>query len=328
MAALASFCGSERKLAFAALGFAVFGIGVLLVGLVGARKPPSKFFEAPGLYETLEPRFNLGLPGMRAHGWVNLNALAGTALLIGPVGAALGLRLARRGAHPRLLRVTGLVGLAAAAVAVFVVFFSQSRAAWIATWLLLLPFGLRYGRRWVPVPLALAAFVVLTVSAGALVKVAAPATFARASALAARSAEQRLAIWRQGAGHLAASPLIGIGLGEFRRVYTPPPGRKQRPAAHAHNIFLQTGLDIGLIGLGGYLGLLGLVLTRARAALAGPSAMASAAAAGAGIAIVAGLLFGLGDAIALGAKVGIFHWLAAGLALAAFRVQQHTGRLT
>jgi hypothetical protein len=48
-------------------------------------------------------------------------------------------------------------------------------------------------------------------------------------------------------------------------------------------------------------------------------------AAGAGFALVAVHLFGVGDAVALGAKVGAFQWFCAGLVLAAARVIPEPG---
>ena len=323
MAVIARVCRSERALAGVAVAFATLGIVVMLVGLVSARRPPSKFFEAPEFYEAMRPRLRLELPGMRRSGLVNLNALAGTALLIGPLGAALALGMRRTSDRRGLMRVVGAAGLGSAAVAVFVVIVSQSRAAWIATWLLLLPFWLRLLRRWVTVPVALLSLLALTLTAGVVVRMGAPSTFERASGLAVRSAGQRMDIWRQGLAHFRASPMLGIGIGEFRGVYVPTgPQKRPRPPAHAHNIFLQTALDVGLIGLAAFIGLIAIVLVRARDAAGGSSTLAAAVAVGGGVALVAGLLFGLGDAIALGAKVGIFQWLAAGLVLAAWHVQK------
>ena len=91
--------------------------------------------------------------------------------------------------------------------------------------------------------------------------------------------------------------------------------------AHAHNILLQTALDIGLVGLAAYVGLLALLLVRADQAARGDNRFAARVAAGAGLSLIGVHLFGLGDAVSLGAKVGLFQWIAAGLVLGAAAVQ-------
>ena len=96
-------------------------------------------------------------------------------------------------------------------------------------------------------------------------------------------------------------------------------GQWDGDVAHVHNIFLQTALDLGLFGLMAYVGLLVMLLVRADQASRGPSAFAGRTAAGAGLSLVVVHVFGLGDAISLGAKVGVFQWLAAGLVLAAWQ---------
>ena len=85
---------------------------------------------------------------------------------------------------------------------------------------------------------------------------------------------------------------------------------------------LATALDLGLIGLFAYLSLMGYLLLRADEAARGPNALASRVAAGAGLALIGIHFFGVGDAVSLGAKVGLFQWLASGLILAAWQLQQ------
>ena len=137
---------------------------------------------------------------------------------------------------------------------------------------------------------------------------------------ASSSALQRISIWRQGVDHLRESPWRGIGLNEFRYVYKS--AGSAADIAHAHNIFLQIALDLGLVGLSFYVALIGTLLYRAERAARGPDLLARRIACGAGLALTAVHVFGLGDAISLGAKVGLFQWLGAGLVLAASRIQE------
>jgi O-antigen ligase len=321
MGIAASWCVTERRLALAATAFALCGAALLLAGVMGAPKPPSKFFSFPELYEVL-PRFFLGLPGLKTSGYVNLNALGGTALLIGPLSAALAIGYFKGAVQSRGM---GMLGLAVALLALLVVAYSQSRSAWFAAAALLTMAFLKIANHRVRRVAVVAVVVLASLSVVAVLRSGRPETpqaTARPTGTALRSAQQRLAIFRQALDHLRSTPWLGIGLNEFRFVYQPPPGGRRRGLAHAHNIFLQTALDVGLIGLGAYVGLLVLLFARATAARDGPSKIAAFLTIGAAASLLGGLLFGLGDAIALGAKVGIFQWLASGFILAGWDLQR------
>jgi putative inorganic carbon (HCO3(-)) transporter len=76
--------------------------------------------------------------------------------------------------------------------------------------------------------------------------------------------EDRVEIWSRALYAIQDFPFTGCGLGAFRRVvpilypfFTVPP---DTDIAHAHNIFLQTALDLGIPGLVAYLALLGSAL--------------------------------------------------------------------
>jgi putative inorganic carbon (HCO3(-)) transporter len=105
----------------------------------------------------------------------------------------------------------------------------------------------------------------------------------------------------------------------FRRVMPVMyPALLTRPdvdVAHAHNHLLQVALDIGLPGLVAYLalwcGAAALLISVYR-----NSRVISGLAAG----MVAYFAFGTSDAIALGAKVGIFFWVALGIIVAEKRL--------
>ena len=131
----------------------------------------------------------------------------------------------------------------------------------------------------------------------------------------------RAQIMASGVEHLKTSPWLGIGLNEFRHVYKVPVTYDKYDVAHAHNVFLQTALDVGMIGLLAYCGILGFLLFRAHQASRGPSVLARSAAIGGAISLAAISLLGLTDAVSLGAKIGAFQWLAGGLILGAWRLQ-------
>jgi len=59
----------------------------------------------------------------------------------------------------------------------------------------------------------------------------------------------RLDLWRAGLGMIAKEPLAGVGIGHFGMAYAGEhPG--ERSALAPHNIFIQAGSELGVIGLG------------------------------------------------------------------------------
>jgi O-antigen ligase len=74
----------------------------------------------------------------------------------------------------------------------------------------------------------------------------------------------RLAIWKDTLRLIQAQPLFGTGLGSFATVYThAQSGLFTRVVDHAHNDYLETTVELGLLGAGLLFGLIGFVLVRA-----------------------------------------------------------------
>lgn len=138
----------------------------------------------------------------------------------------------------------------------------------------------------------------------------------------------RVEVWRQAIQAIQDFPLTGCGLGTFRRMarvlYPLDPAfvSPDYDIAHAHNIFLQTALDVGIPGLIAYLALLmvaGAVCWNA--ARRGDPLTRSVA-----IGLAAGLLafhvYGMTDALAMGSKPSFLLWYALGLVAALYRVDR------
>ena len=127
-----------------------------------------------------------------------------------------------------------------------------------------------------------------------------------------RLLDDRRAIWSQAVTIIGNHPLEGVGMNMARRLIDPP-----RPAsatggdvAHAHNHLLQTALDLGLPGLAAYLAIWVLALQGlARVFRMADSRATRGVAGGLMAGLVAYFGFGMTDAIALGAKVGILFWV-------------------
>jgi putative inorganic carbon (HCO3(-)) transporter len=139
----------------------------------------------------------------------------------------------------------------------------------------------------------------------------------------------RADIWDRAAMMIAAFPFTGVGLNAFRSVLPlVAPSSHLSPAidvAHAHNIFLQTALDLGLPGLCAYLALLGVALANCVHIAGGTSPVRRDVALALAANIAAVHLFGLTDAVPLGAKVGLLFWFTLGL-LAALHAREREAR--
>jgi hypothetical protein len=140
----------------------------------------------------------------------------------------------------------------------------------------------------------------------------------------------RVEIWNRALYAIQDFPFTGCGLGTFRRVvhilYPLFLASPDFDIAHAHNIFLQTALDLGLPGLVAYLALLGIALATCWrcARRGGPLVRATALGLAAGL---VGLhVYGLADAVALGSKPGVAFWFALGLIAALPRVVEQERR--
>jgi putative inorganic carbon (HCO3(-)) transporter len=138
----------------------------------------------------------------------------------------------------------------------------------------------------------------------------------------------RQEVWRWAVTSIRDFPFTGTGLGSFRRVVMrlypidiPP----TYDIAHAHNIFLQTALDIGLPGLVAYIAMLLLLgLLSWQVAHRNENLRPFA------LGLLAGLgafhVYGLNDALALGSKTAVLFWLALGLITAMHKITQPANR--
>jgi hypothetical protein len=305
MAAVVSWSTTRARLAIAVAVFLLAALPVLVLGLAGTSVAPSKL--TPVRVTDRLPEKKLGLPGLESNGFVNPSALGAAALMIAPVAIAVACR--RRSAYVRgALRLLGIV------VAVGAI--TQARAVWVSTVVIAVVAAL-----WLPRSVRVRAVLVGSVLIPAGLVAVITGVPQRLVHEGTSSITYREGIWQQGLQRLGASPWTGIGLNHFRYVYVPPDVVRDRPdisgAPHAHNIFIQTALDLGL-GLTAYVTLLALMLFAAVRVHRDydADALPRDVVAGATLSIVGVHVFGLADAVALGAKIGLFQWYAAGLVLA------------
>ena len=148
-----------------------------------------------------------------------------------------------------------------------------------------------------------------------------------ASGLGTLSLSGRVEIWTRALYAIQDFSLTGCGLGSFREIvwalyplFRVPPGWD---IAHAHNIFLQVAVDVGIPGLVAYLALLilalgaGLRVAKEQArALPGASYRAASL-----VGALVGLhIYGLADALAPGSRPALVYWVVLGLLAALDRI--------
>jgi putative inorganic carbon (HCO3(-)) transporter len=144
------------------------------------------------------------------------------------------------------------------------------------------------------------------------------------------SLSDRVEIWSRAVDGLQDFPLTGMGLGMFRYVmpvfyplFTVSP---EVDLGHAHNEWLQTGTDLGFPGLVVFVATQGLGIWLAYALFRAEIwCEVRWLMAGIFAGFVAQIVFGLTDAVALGAKPGIFWWLLLGLVAATWQVFKEAG---
>lgn len=272
---------------------------------------------------------------------INPNVLAGGLLLPIPLLTALALRfdMARWRWLPPLFLLPTLLILAALLLA-------QSRGAYLAVFLSLL---LVITLRW---PWAGVIFLIGGVAAGAVLSAEGVVLLAEAigSDGSVTSLTGRWEIWTRALQAIGDFALTGIGIDSFEQTIPTlyPYVEIHNAIPHAHNLFLQVGVDLGLPGLFFYCWLWGAALwifisilrnggtlpvvedvkgrqrRGRRRSLHRQAAVRLALAAGGLCAIVAMLIHGMVDAVTWGTKLAFLSWLLLALAGALAWQEQQT----
>lgn len=145
-----------------------------------------------------------------------------------------------------------------------------------------------------------------------------------------RSLESRLELWSRGLYIVEDFPFTGVGMGTFQQVtialypvFSVPGGEP-----HAHNLFLQIAIDLGLPGLIAWLAILMLVVTAAWQLNTRGREHDDRYVTGLGAGLlgsqVALIVHGLTDAVTWGmVRTAVIVWGLWGLAIAAWKVHEH-----
>jgi putative inorganic carbon (HCO3(-)) transporter len=228
------------------------------------------------------------------------NAIAGALVLFVPLQLAL--------ARSEPARRQRLFHLAVLAITASTLLLTQSRSGYLSLAAGCFAWALWHGRR--------SRLVALVLLAAALVAIV-PLRERVASPLAS-DVDSRFELWSRAMTMISDFPITGVGMNGFRRVMPVMYPTLLTPSdvdvAHAHNHLLQAALDLGLPGLVAYLALwLGAAALLVRAYRMTHERSQRWIIGGMAAGMIAYFAFGTADAIALGAKVGIFFWIALAL---------------
>jgi O-antigen ligase len=297
----------------------VLGCGAAALGLLGTEWViKSPLFSG---VLTLLPPVIRGVPG--AESGFNPNQVAGALIMLVPVQTATLWAMASDGALGRWRRIAYACALAAGlALTLGVVLLAQSRAALVALLLGLLLMSYVLLRRLRP------ALLLLLLAVTIILLVAGPQNidqwFVQQGWMIETGSDslvQRMELWQAGLDVLADHPLAGTGMNLFRRIarqrYPLFQFSLDRDIGHSHQTYLQVALDLGIPGLVFYLAALGGTLAVGHHSFHhNDQPGARLVALGGSVGLLVHAIWGMTDAVALGAKQGFLWWLMLALVIA------------
>lgn len=315
---------NSRQALYGFMGLTLLiALGFSFIGIFGLQEFP----KIPALAQ-LNPFHPGALPGL----WglvVHPNQLAGVITLFLPLLVSLLFAPPAELSSP----LWRLIFLLATLWTAWILLLTQSRGGWIATvaglialltlWALALPKSRsRQMLRLAFVGLVIAAILlVIRIGPGTVWNLwADPPQETAVGTLTTLNFRKELWPWAVTA--ISDFPFTGVGLGTFRQVafrLYPLPLSPGFDIGHAHNVFLQTALDVGLPGLAVYIAIL-LVAAAVGWQVARSGASYRAVSLGILAGLVAHHVYGLADALALGSKPGLVFWLLLGLLTAMRRL--------
>jgi len=296
------------------------GVGLAGMGLIGTQWISK--FPYIGKITSHLPVIIKGLKG--AEEGFQPNAIAGSLILFVPLQIALVYRFLRHGFAYRYMKAVFAILLASLLITGGVIILTQSRGGWLglAMGLLILLAWSSYPGKWISgIAFILGTAAMLWIGpkkVGDFMISAIGGTSGIGGSL-----QGRIEVWSRAIYGIADFPFTGMGMNTFRKVvhvlYPLFLVAPDTDIAHCHNQLLQTALDLGIPGLVAYVMLLstgitmGLFIWRRS-----QDPWFRSIAQGLVCGIIAQQVFGITDAIALGAKFGIFFWVALGILAAMF----------
>ena len=229
--------------------FAILGLQLAAMSLTMTDWAAGILVPIPSLYDHL-PQINLKLPGSGvpySGGLFNPRTVAGGAALLWPINGVLAISGAGLPGWQRLLHAL------AALLLIGVIFLSQSPQGVLAFGAALFVLIFWWSGKWTRRGLIGMVFVMVFIAIWGLVEhISTLLPF-----LAGRAGfglVARFELWIRAVRMIRTAPLTGIGLNNYSSVMDALyPGYVLGPEAHAHNLYLQTLTDQGILGLFGLL---------------------------------------------------------------------------
>ena len=322
--AITRWLTTSDRLKWGTVAFLLAGAGLAVLALLGTQWTSK--FPALDSVTALLPRAIRGVPGAEAG--FNPNAVAGCLVLFVPLQVALlvtgshrSLFAASRGRD--LGRYLIPIQVMTLVLTIGALLLMQSRGAWAGLFVATAAFLVWHGRATrVLATIGVAAVVVLAVTLGPAGTLS--LAINQSGPGMAGGVSERVELWSRAIAAIQDVPLTGMGMNGFRKVMPvlyPTLLGTDLDVAHAHNQLLQTALDVGLVGLVAYVSLW-LVATwlLVQVYRRSGNSVHRAMAGGLGAGLIAHFTFGMTDAIALGAKVGVLFWLTLAMTVGLHRV--------
>jgi putative inorganic carbon (HCO3(-)) transporter len=333
---------SKKSIQIPLIIYLLASSGLALISLLGLRQFQKIRFLQP-LVQRL-PQTLIILPG--AEGGFHPNEVAGSLLWVLPLLLSIFLLLLLRFKHRK--QISLLVYLLVSLIVFVLLLFSgvvfvlaQSRTAYLALFLAVLLLFVFFLPRRFRISFTIVLTILLLLSgwytwqSGFIQNLYEETTIGGTTA-SVTSLNGRIEIWSRAIYGIQDFPFTGMGMNTFRKImpilypsFTISP---EFDIGHAHNEFLQVALDLGIPGLIAFLSIymlcFGILLQtwqragsrRLLSQQQGLSAFLHSRAGvraivlGIGSSLLAHALYGLTDAVALGAKPGILFWMLLGLA--------------
>ncbi len=317
--------------------FLLMGVAIAGLGLFGTNWSSGKFAWLAPITLRLAPRIT-GLPG--AEPGFSANELAGALVWVLPLWLVLAALVWRRARGLdsalgcwRTVALVSLVSIAALFIAGILVL-TQSRGGYLglAVALAAMLFVMMPARARVPIVILIGLAILVSgvlfsnVVLGLLTGLPGDELDAP-GASALETVKGRMEVWSRAVYGLQDFMFTGMGMNTFRRVvHVLYPLFLIGPDAeisHAHNEFLQAGLDLGIPGLIAfvalYLGAFGMLVWTWRAVeWVEGKAWVRAIGLGLGGGLLAHIVYGMTDAVTLGAKPGFLFWMLLALVATLF----------
>jgi putative inorganic carbon (hco3(-)) transporter len=321
--AFINFVFSERSLTILIVAALAGTVAFSVLALIGMQWTASKVPLLESITAHLPHWINV--PGTEEGFYPN--AVAGVLILFLPLQISLASLFFQ---EYRKYKIWFLLLLGSFGINGAVLLLSQSRGSWLGlgvSLLLLFAWQYRWGKWLAAVAILGAALLWARLGPEKIVNDA--MTSVGGNLNVASTFDARKELWDRAVLGIKDFPLTGMGMNTFRKVapvlyplfisprFLPP----NRDIANCHNQWLQTALDLGVPGLIAYIALLAAAFAMGvQVWRRCERAWMRAAAQGLVCGMIAQQVFGIADAIALGAKVGMFFWIALGILAAMYRL--------